>query len=368
MNLAVNTMKSGSAPQSKGLGSLKSLQVGRAVAAVLVCAFHLSVLFEAALNTRTGSFQSVTWWGFRGVDYFFVLSGFIIVFAHQNDIGRTDRVGRYFAKRISRVYPVYWLYTTVFVGISALGAGALLAPMGNPGALMSALLLIRFSGIDPPLAVAWTLFHEVIFYAAFATLIVDRRLGILVLAGWLFAILAFQTWPTPHTIPGTLFSTFNLNFFFGMLAFALHQRVRPFLAGVLIGAGVVGVVIFLVADARLGGSITVQVGFAAAFASVIAGCAALERSGREWRVSTMVLLGDASYSLYLVHTNVEVYLLKAVQRLPFYPDLPVWSIYLVILATTVGAGLVAHLVVEKPLTQLIRRGLAVRRQRTVQDG
>jgi peptidoglycan/LPS O-acetylase OafA/YrhL len=359
MNAVAKPMTPDSVPRFEKRASLQSLQAGRAIAALLVTAFHLTFLFTMAPDLSRGSFKSLTWWGFRGVDFFFVLSGFIIFFAHEKDIGQIDKLRRYIAKRFSRVYPVYWLYTGFFVMLSSLGSGVVLVPLKNLSTFISSVLLVRFSPIDPPITVAWTLFHEVTFYVVFATLIANRRVGTLIFAGWLLGITALHIWPTPHTIFGTVFSIFNLNFFFGMLAFVVHRWARPFPAAILVVLGIAGGVISLVADAKLGGSIAVQVGFAATFASIIAGCAALERNGREWRVWALVFLGDASYSIYLVHTFVEIYLLKAMRRLPFFPDLPAWAVYLAVFALTVATGLFAHVVAEKPLTRLFRRRFTV---------
>ena len=44
-----------------------------------------------------------------GVDIFFVLSGFIIYFIHAKDIGRPQRIYNFAKKRLSRVYPAYWV-------------------------------------------------------------------------------------------------------------------------------------------------------------------------------------------------------------------------------------------------------------------
>ncbi len=47
--------------------------------------------------------------GHAGVDFFFVLSGFIILHVHAGDIGRPVRLGHYLQRRFTRVYPFYWV-------------------------------------------------------------------------------------------------------------------------------------------------------------------------------------------------------------------------------------------------------------------
>lgn len=336
---------------------LRSLQAGRAIASLLVCAFHLSVLLGASQGHAAGTFYGVTWWGFRGVDFFFVLSGFIILFAHRGDIGRRDRAGRYVVKRITRVYPLYWFYTGLVLALSAVGAGTMLIGLNRPVTLLSSLLLVRFGAVDPPLAVAWTLFHEIVFYAAFTTLILNRRLGIAVFAAWLLAILALRIWPTPHTPVGTLFSPYNLNFFFGMLAYAVYRIATASLAKVMIVAGACAVTLLILADAKVGGSLAMHIGFAAAFATLIAGFSALERHGLDLRTGPLMAIGNASYSLYLVHATMQVYLLKGLLHWNVLGWLPMWTAYLILLAGTVAIGMLTHLLAERPLARLARRSL-----------
>ncbi|QCI79312.1 acyltransferase [Hankyongella ginsenosidimutans] len=55
--------------------------------------------------------------GFVGVDFFFVLSGFIICFVHYKDMSRPDRLPRYAWRRLTRVLPTYWV---VFVAALAM--------------------------------------------------------------------------------------------------------------------------------------------------------------------------------------------------------------------------------------------------------
>lgn len=112
-----------------------------------------------------------------------MLSGFIIVHAHAKDIGRPEALGNYVGRRFAKVWPTCWIITAAFVVLLSLGIGSQPLP-ADPVAWLSALSLIRFSRDTPPLPVAWTLFHEVAFYAVFSVLIVHRRAGIAALGVW----------------------------------------------------------------------------------------------------------------------------------------------------------------------------------------
>ncbi|MGH8473629.1 MAG: acyltransferase family protein, partial [Gammaproteobacteria bacterium] len=87
---------------------LELLECGRGLAAFAV------VLFHANASSRIEGWRSYDWFTVfqYGVDFFFVLSGFIIYFAHSRDFGHPERLGSYAKKRAIRLLPTLWLVTT----------------------------------------------------------------------------------------------------------------------------------------------------------------------------------------------------------------------------------------------------------------
>lgn len=102
---------------------LESLQVGRGVAAFMVLLFH-SQVFMRVVHPESG-FARMFGFGRTGVDFFFVLSGFLMVYVHRRDFGAPSRLGVYAYKRLTRIYPVYWVLCAVLVPL------VLLAPIGD---------------------------------------------------------------------------------------------------------------------------------------------------------------------------------------------------------------------------------------------
>ena len=88
---------------------LNLLQVYRGIAAVLMVMFHLKEMSAKRLNQVT--FFNLFQAGSRGVDYFFVLSGFIMVYVHRSAIGKKDLAKSFLVKRAVRIYPIYWIVT-----------------------------------------------------------------------------------------------------------------------------------------------------------------------------------------------------------------------------------------------------------------
>jgi len=320
-----------------------------------VAAFHLSIMMAAARYGGTHVFGELSRYGKHGVDFFFVLSGFIILLAHARDLGHPGAWGRYLTRRFVRVFPVYWLYTLVFVVVLMLAGGTDASMPDRPLDWLTSLSLVRFSDASPPLGQAWTLFHELAFYAVFSMLILNRWLGALALAGFVAVSVAFH--PGPHDAARTAWnvytSGYNLYFVLGMLAWLLYRRGGKGLAET--GAGLALAVAALAASWRQGVS---PLALAAGLALMLAGLAKLERAACLAVPRWLAFVGNASYSIYLTHINVEGLLLKITARLHVVQVLGPALSYVVLLAATGAVGCLAYVLVERPLLAVLAKRMA----------
>ena len=331
---------------------LQVLQAGRALAAISVAAFHLSIFMGLDRYGGNAVFRDFTSQGNRGVDFFFVLSGFIILFAHVHDIGKPAAWKEYAYRRFVRLYPIYWVYTGVFVLLLSLGLGTDAKYPSNAGDWLTSLTLIRFTDGAPPLLVAWTLFHEMAFYAAFSILILSKRIGIIVLS--LAACVCLALYHFPETNDRNAFNVYtaayNLYFLFGMGAYWLYKRggrgIIEFVAGLCIALA----------------ALTISIPFdlssivlVAGFSLIVAGATKLEMAGYIKVPVFLAFIGNASYSLYLVHESLEGLLLKIARKTHFYDAAGPEVTYVVVLAATVALGCLTYALVEKPLLAALHR-------------
>ena len=162
---------------------LAGVEVARGVAACLVVFYHAAR--HVAQDIGVLPFGRLSQFGHAGVDFFFVLSGFIICFVHAGDIGRPDRTGHYLTRRTTRIYPIYWVVLGVTLALLALGSRAVVP---SPGKILADFLLLPIG--TPTLGIAWTLQYEMAFYAIFLVLILHRLAGLLLLAAWATFVLA----------------------------------------------------------------------------------------------------------------------------------------------------------------------------------
>ena len=341
----------------KAKNNFGSLQALRAFAAILVVFFHVNYsIFSQPKYFSDLPFGSFFDFGHAGVQFFFVLSGFIILSAHRRDIGDRAQFGSFMWKRVRRIYPLYWIVllfvAPIFMFIPSLGSGL----EHQPGVLLDSALLMHVAGHGAAvISVSWTLFHEVLFYAMFSLLIINRRAGIIALAAWFAAsICAGNPQANPYGLD-FVFSSLHLLFGMGMAAaWFTKNRVCAIpavvaLAGVTLffGAGIEEVyghyLSFDVSSLLYGAGSTL----------VIVGAVELERQGRLRVPNVLLYLGNASYSIYLAHVLALSVLAKVAVMVVQHVAVPHSVIYLALVAGSTLAGVGLHELVEKPVLSLL---------------
>ncbi len=331
---------------------LKTLQAGRAAAALAVTAFHLSLMMGEGRYGGDAVLGDWTALGKLGVDFFFVLSGFVMMHAHRTHIGQPTAWPAYAWSRVVRVYPVYWLYLTLFVAMVNLGIGQSATLPAGGLEWLSAYTLIRFSPADPPLYVAWTLFHEITFYALFGLLILHRGLGTAALAAWvLLCLWQFQdvgvrppdAWLTYTALP-------NMNFLLGMGAHWLWRRGHAGWPALIAGLGLLVAMPTMELLQLPGGTLGVALGCAL----LVAGACALERQHPARWPRALLAIGDASYSLYLLHLPLSGLVLKGLVGSGARYLLGGVGSFLVTMAATTWLAWLAYRLIEEPLIRWLK--------------
>jgi exopolysaccharide production protein ExoZ len=319
---------------------LLSLQAGRAIAAMLVVVHH------AALLSGAFSFNA----GRLGVQYFFALSGIVILTAHWDDLDKPSAFPSFAWKRFRRIYPVYWIVLIPQLLWIATSPRHENLYQRDPWVIVSSILLVHLHSFHTTVTVAWTLFHEILFYAFFALILLNRRIGSIAMALWLAGSFFFFNPPNPFG--ANFFSPLHLIFGFGMFAAWLLRRGKiqwpaiPLVSGFAIFVWACGI-----ANQRV--EISDQTNLLAGFGAMLATLGLVEFERRGWLhvYAWITLLGDASYSIYLVHYPVLYALTpRAIVFLPqHHVSLLAATILLTLLSTI--AGLLFHLFVERPLLQ-----------------
>ena len=331
-----------------------TLQAGRGLAALLVVLNHAAAFVgkESGLWERHdiySAFQGCA----LGVQFFFVLSGIVILSVHWNDVGRPAATGSFLWKRFSRVYPLYWIFLILTVVRHSAVSDNGLDYQRNPWVITSSVLLFHLFSTQSNVAVAWTLFNEVLFYGFFALIILNKKIGSILFLLWIAASVFFFAKTESYWF--NIFSANHLLFALGMIAAWLLRRPQlPFART----SFYVGFVVFL-AGVVLEGHIlagTLAVGLIAGLgaAFTLVGAAEMERRGAFPVPRWLAFLGDASYSIYLAHFMVVSTVARVCYRWHTLPvPIAAWMALFFVCGTS--AGILVHLLIERPLMKKLRR-------------
>lgn len=287
-----------------------------------------------------------------GVDIFFVVSGFIMIVSAS-----TDRPGRFMAKRVIRIVPLYWVATFIFLILHRRTA-ILSTPLEQwRDVLLSLLFVPHYSSTDPGeiypyLVPGWTLNLEMFFYVLFAAGLAVRRPALVTAVAITTLSLCGLLLSPSGAIPVSYTSPRLLEFLAGVAIGQLYRRGAlgsPWLSP-LIPFGFVMLLLPHFGDGQ-GIWIARVVGASA----IVLGTVAVD--DRTPYLRCPALMGDASYSIYLTHTILAIPVVTLVsERIPdTWPRcLPITIHVLLALIAAGLVGVAAYRLVERPTLRWLR--------------
>ncbi|NJK69480.1 MAG: acyltransferase [Microcoleus sp. SU_5_3] len=351
-------MAKSSTPHKK----LNLLQVYRGIAALLVVLFHLNDMSLDRLNKVSlfNLFEA----GWSGVDYFFVLSGFIMVYVHRSAIGKQNQLKSFLVKRAVRIYPIYWIITlVVLVFFLVIPGFANNQDLGLAKIIMSLLLLPNPD--LPILNVGWTLIYELYFYFLFSIAIWFKpKHSVPILSSWLFVTilhyLKIVKFPDSAFLLNLVFGNMNLEFVLGCLAGYIVIKFGSQVSKnrwVFLGVANLGYVVLLVILATTELEVDRISSFAVLAAILIIGSASIDLKDAPKVPQVLTYLGDASYSIFLTHGPLISATTKVLQKanLGKYFDSFFAPALLGLIAVVVGC--IFYSLIEKPLTVYLRKNI-----------
>lgn len=336
------------------------IQSLRGVAALMVLCFHLAPHWE---TTFPLSFLSNAMrWGFSGVDIFFTLSGFVVYKTAKRAIYQ-NRLLEFIKHRLLRVYLGYWTILIFFAIGSIL---YLQRPLPEVKKAIFSVFLLYPNIWDNWLTPAWSLSFELIFYAWIVVIILSNRLrphvviaySILFLSIWNVSWIVFDRNLIYNGLQPIryVFNAFGIEFLMGALIYELYESRGELkfrselmfpLANALILVG------FVVASTsplfnnieilRIGSLGLAGLGFLLLFLHFESS----KRVPPRW----LVAIGDASYSLYLLHTFLLDVFATARNHLSQILT-PEWANLLYLVAIPISIVLFSimwYRIVERPL-------------------
>lgn len=320
---------------------ITGLDALRGLAAMSVVLFHYTTRFGQTYGHPEApslSFDA----GFRGVDLFFMISGFVIFMT----LDQTARASDFVVSRFSRLYPTFWvcvLCTFTVVAVAGL-PGKEVRPMEL---LVNLTMLPQLFRVKPVDGTYWTLEIELFFYSIMLCLYLAGWLSRIhaVLLAWLAIRVAtvvaeasgiHVSYMFTHLLILPHISLFGA----GMMIYCLHAERGPKWqsAALLVLSIVVGVTTDR--DASL-------------LVPLLGAIVMLLMSHRDLPLLTsslLVFLGNISYPLYLLHENIGFVVLRYLYGLAVPPNVAI----LLAIAVALAMATVVTYTVERPAMRFIR--------------
>ncbi len=340
------------------------IQVLRAIAALMVVVEHTTIFAQERVRLPIVNWIN----GGSGVDIFFVISGFVMTLSSAplrassgNTAGwpsaSSARATRTFlARRLERIIPLYWLLTALKIALAVAAPWTESNRIGPLWNIVASFLFLPSLNYDrdlqPVLIVGGTLNFEMMFYVFFAAAILFRLSPGKVLVPCLvgLTLLWFALGPGLPTFAGILTHSMLLEFAMGIvLALGIHHvKKLPVAAGAALA--VIG---FILLSTWTTPNFSHWRGFfwGLAAMALVAGAVALERRLGALVPRFLLELGDASYSIYLVHGFTIPALGLLLIHLGLHGPSAVPVVLVTVTALTVAISEGVYRLVELPITR-----------------
>jgi exopolysaccharide production protein ExoZ len=353
--------------RTKSSSTVVGVQYFRGLAAVLVVVDHASGIMGLPrfLGEDPGKFLV---YGAVGVPIFFVISGFIMaVISLDRDFAGRLTINEFYRRRFVRIVPFMWGCVVVFNLLRYVGTGAF-----DWGPFWRAMVLWPVGDLRPN--VLWTLRYELLFYLLFGFAMLGAVHRRWLLVAWFLS--PFLWWFLRRIAPESLLPSaairewvdffagnaavpFGAGFGLGLLYIRDSRAMRPRFTGGFPSVLAFGLSLFLLlalinpayedfwVSAAVSGVCAVLVWFGICL-----------RPSGGWMSDFGHFLGDASYSIYLVHNAVLLVLLTVAAKMHLNTN--IWVIYGGLVAAAIAGGCAVHVLVERPVVRIAGNVLAPR--------
>jgi peptidoglycan/LPS O-acetylase OafA/YrhL len=345
-----------------------SIQVFRGLAAMLVVANHIQKIDSKYAHT---GWLDIFQFGVVGVDIFFVLSGIVISMVTLGKFGSAPNALRFLRNRLTRVYPVYWVYTAIVLCAFLYNPALINAGAGHRTHILASFLLIP-NNLPMLVMQGWTLSYEIWFYLIFTVLLFLPAKAMPWLLGcWAGLLVAFGLGlPFAHApIPDVMTSPLILEFLAGCVLYQIYRSARlPAWGGPVLLLSSAGWLVTIIAwtawhygfDQRwIESSRCLRPAIYGTFAlPLVLGGMEMERA-KDWRFwRGFERVGDWSYSIYLSHLIVLEAVARTLQKVGASPLVMVLSLLVLGGPMAILVGALSFRFIEQPLIRLFHTASA----------
>ena len=343
------------------------IQTIRGLTAVTVVLRHVTVSSLAYFNVVW--FYNIFRPSWNGVDIFFVLSGFIITYIHYQDLSTKKNTRAFFIKRFNRIYPIFWIISIIYLAVYLVSKKLVMHDLASVYMAKSFLLLENANPM-PIIRASWSLCFEVLFYLVFGLCIMlGMRTAKFIWVAWLVVTVLCYLFLPVNKIPFVV-RPYIIEFLMGCLVGYIFKSVtlgeqqfnwiKRNHRLVLFSGLLLILTMYVITNLTPFGQQTAfdsRIFYGLSASLLILG-AALTDYNRPLKIpKVFLLLGDASYVIYLIHLLVLAFAFKSIQARPaIYTNHWLIIVFgLCAAAAAVAIGILFHLAIEKPVLNYLNK-------------
>ncbi len=344
--------------------TLGSIQLLRGIASMLVVL--LTINYQE--NWSKEFLFNIFLFGGSGVDIFFVLSGFIITYTYWSYLEQPSTVIKFLKRRVIRIFPIYWIIITCFL-LLQLALPTFYNTHFDTGLVNMLQTYLLLPGHMMLNGVSWSLTNELFFYGLFAIALIipNKKLSLFILlAYFIFLILTAVIMPananSNQYIQMLIFSM-NIEFFLGVFIVLIVSNLSKkwiypllvsgillFLAGAFLSNSGISVI-----SSSSNSALNRVLYFGFPSFLIILTVVKLELSRTIKMHKIFLQLGDASYSIYLIHLPIVAAFYKVLSKFNITNGWILTTLSILIFFAVCKGGIIIYNKVEKPLIKKLNK-------------
>ena len=346
--------------------NLHLIQLLRGIASILVVLLHITINYQE--KTGHSFLFNIFSFGGSGVDMFFVLSGFIITYSNLPYLAQPAAIGKFLKRRIIRIFPIYWIIITIFL-ILQLAFPSFYNTHFDTGISNVIQTYLVLPGHNMLNGVSWSLTNELFFYFLFtmALIIPNKKYSLFLLITYFIFLIVFSiaipVVANDNPYMGVLIFPMNIEFFLGVFIVLIVKRVsKKWVYPLLVS----GVLLFLVGTFLNNGGIEVVssssnqalnrvllLGFPSFL--IIMSVVKIELSRTIKMPNIFLQLGDASYSIYLIHLPIVAAFFKVLAKFNISNSFVLFLLTCFLFIIICTAAIFIYHKIEKPLIKKLNK-------------
>ncbi len=331
---------------------LSLVHIFRAVAVIFILIGHANKVFNIYLNYDW--FNMSQWERTGGIDFFFLVSGFMLYYLYHKDIGVPGKAKVFLVKRIVKIYPIYWLFTLAILFL------ILLFPQLGDGheknwqVILKSFLLFP---TDPILATSWSLSYVILFYVVFSLLIYRPKTIKPIIACWIIVILLaqFNIIFNPDVF---IFSFSNLEIMFGVCIALIVMNHKVKYSSLLVVTGILGYLFIWSNNVNNFYNLREDYFYCLFSILIMLGITSIDLKKEIQLPKSLSTLGDSSYSIFISQLPILHFYMLILGKFNIFSVLGNFVSMCLVIILTVLTGCMVYYLIEKPVATFFKHRIS----------